>query len=58
MPCPDPLERSADLNADGVINNLDLVFVTSHFGTADGDMNGDGRTDVLDLILVAEQFTQ
>ena len=52
------LERSADLNEDGAVNVLDLIFVSNHFGTADGDINGEGRTDVLDLILVAEQFTR
>lgn len=52
------LARSADLNRDGVINVLDLVFVTNHFGTADGDMNGDGQTNTLDLVLVTQQFTR
>ena len=52
------LERSADLNQDGVINVLDLVFVTNNFGTADGDMNGDGQTNILDLVLVTQQFTR
>ena len=52
------LDRSADLNRDGVINVLDLVFVANHFGTADGDMNGDGLTNILDLVLVSQQFTR
>ena len=52
------LERSADLNQDGVINVLDLVFVTNHFGTTDGDINGDGQTNILDLVLVTQQFTR
>ena len=50
------LERSADLNEDGVINVLDLVLVSNYFGTADGDINGDGTTNILDLVLVAQQF--
>ena len=52
------LERSADLNQDGTVNVLDLIFVSSHFGTSDGDMNGDGQTNILDLVIVTEQFTQ
>ena len=52
------LDRSADLNGDGVINVLDLVFVSNRFGTAEGDMNGDGLTNILDLVLVSQQFTQ
>ena len=52
------LERSADLNDDGVVNVLDLAFVTNNFGTEGGDMNGDGTTDILDLMLVAQQFTR
>ena len=50
------LERSADLNQDGAVNVLDLVFVANHFGTADGDINGDGKTDLLDLVIVSQQL--
>ncbi|MYE89059.1 hypothetical protein F4X33_08710 [Candidatus Poribacteria bacterium] len=50
------LQRSADLNQDGIINVLDLVFVANHFGTADGDINGDGQTNILDLVLVSQHF--
>ena len=49
---------TADLNQDGVINVLDLVLVSNHFGTADGDINGDGTTNILDLVLVTQQFTR
>ena len=52
------LDRSADLNQDGVINILDLVFVSNHFATAAGDINGDGKTDILDLVLVSQQFVR
>ena len=47
---------TADLNQDGVINVLDLVLVSNHFGTTDGDINGDGKTDILDLVIVVEQL--
>ena len=50
------LERSADLNQDGFINVLDLVFVANRFDTPEGDMNGDGQTNILDLMLVAQQI--
>ncbi|MDE0325054.1 MAG: dockerin type I domain-containing protein [Candidatus Poribacteria bacterium] len=59
---PDTL-RAADVNADGVINILDLTLVASHFGetpTADQipnpDVNGDGSVNILDLTLVATHF--
>ena len=52
--------RAADVNADGVINILDLTFIASHFGdmpTADQhpnpDVNGDGTVNILDLTRVA-----
>ena len=49
---------STDLNADGIINVLDLILISQHFGTAAGDVNGDGTTNILDLTLVANRFTQ
>ena len=58
----DPLSAS-DINADGVINILDLTLVAAHFGeppTADQslnpDANGDGIVNILDLTLVASHF--
>ena len=45
-----------DLNRDGIINILDLILVSQHFGTAAGDVNGDGTTNILDLTAVAQQF--
>ena len=47
-----------DLNRDGTINVLDLLFVSQHFGTAVGDVNGDGTTNILDLTLIARRFSQ
>ena len=56
----------ADINADGVVNILDLVLVASHFGESSekgdacgpndcipGDVNWDGVVNILDLVLVA-----
>ncbi|MYG08871.1 hypothetical protein F4167_20100, partial [Candidatus Poribacteria bacterium] len=55
--------RAADVNADGMINILDLVVIASHFGetsTADQplntDVNGDGNVNILDLVLVASHL--
>ena len=47
-----------DINADGVVNVLDLILVSQHFGTTNGDINGDGTTNILDLTLIAQQFNQ
>ena len=55
--------RAADVNADGMINILDLVLVASHFGeiptedqTPNPDVNGDGNINILDLVLVANHL--
>ncbi|MYA68526.1 hypothetical protein F4009_01625, partial [Candidatus Poribacteria bacterium] len=55
--------RAADVNADGMINILDLVVIASHFGetsTVDqplnSDVNGDGNVNILDLVLVASHL--
>ncbi len=52
-----------DLNADGMIDGLDLTLVAAHFGetsTADEspnpDLNGDDIVNILDLVLVARHF--
>ncbi len=54
---------ASDVNADGIVNILDLVFVASHFGVtssadqyANPDVNGDGTVNILDLTLVASHF--
>ena len=58
----DPL-RAADVNADGVVNILDLAFIASHFDEAptvqqapNPDINGDGTVNIFDLTLVASHF--
>lgn len=51
--------RTADVNSDGVVNILDLVFVASHFGESNvpaADLNGDGEVNIQDLVLVANAF--
>ena len=60
-PTPDgtPGQRTViigDVNADGMVNILDLVLVASQFGeTGDtpADVNGDGTVSVLDLVAIA-----
>ena len=54
---------ASDVNADGVVNILDLTLIATHFGetsTADQppnpDVNGDGTINILDLTLVAGNF--
>ena len=51
-------EMPYDVNADGVVNILDLVFVASRFGQTDpsADVNDDGTVDILDLTLIAQNF--
>ena len=49
----------ADVNADGVVNILDILWVASNFGeTGDNpaDVNADGVVDIADLVLVAGAF--
>ena len=47
-----------DINADGIVNILDLTLVAQGFGTGDltADVNGDGVVNVFDLVFVAGQF--
>ncbi len=51
-------ERPCDVNADGAINILDLVFVASRFGQSDpkADLNADGTVNILDLTHIAQKF--
>ncbi|MXY27385.1 hypothetical protein F4Y59_04370 [Candidatus Poribacteria bacterium] len=53
-----PATRLYDVNADGVVNILDLTLVGSRFGSTDAeaDVNGDGTVNILDVILVAQNL--
>ena len=58
----DPLSAS-DVNADGIVNILDLTLIATYFGeTPIGnqpsapDINKDGTVNILDLTLVASHF--
>ena len=48
--------KSWDVNADGVVNVLDLTFIASRFGEDSPDLNADGIVNILDLILVANHI--
>ena len=48
--------RPWDVNADGVVNVLDLTFIAARFGQATPDLNGDGIVNILDLVLVSQHI--
>ena len=52
------LKVIVDRNGDGVVDILDLIVVSNHFGTPNGDVNGDGMTNIFDLTLIAQQLGQ
>ena len=48
-----------DVNGDGTVNILDVVFVASRFDATDAsaaDVNGDGAVNIQDLVLVANRL--
>ena len=47
-----------DVNADGVVNVLDMVLVANAFGEKSPDLNGDGIVNILDLVIVANAFSR
>ena len=52
---PDP----HDLNADGVVDILDLTFAAARFGEmdAEADVTGDGIVNILDLVRIAQNLS-
>ena len=52
---PDP----HDVNADGVVNILDLTFAAARFGERDAkaDVTGDGIVNILDLVRIAQNLS-
>ena len=56
----DDRAASVDLNADGVVNILDLVLVAGQIGQPAtdniADVNADGVVNILDLVLVASEL--
>ena len=51
-------KKPYDVNADGVINILDLTFVASLLGeiNPEADVNNDGIVNILDLVLVSQNL--
>lgn len=55
---------ASDVNADGVVNILDLTFIATHFGenatenqrSNTADVNRDGIVNIFDLTLVASHL--
>ena len=53
---------AGDVNRDGQVNILDLVFVAQQFGKSvpadsPADVNSDGVVNILDLVRVAQEFS-
>ena len=60
-PIPIPVSRVADVNEDGIVSILDLIFVARDFErnkptNPRTDVNGDGRVNILDLNFVASNI--
>ena len=58
-----PIEATADINCDGIIDGQDLTAIArllnAHpVGKAREDVSGDGAIDVFDLAIVARYFGQ
>ena len=55
----EPMFLPEDVNEDGVVNILDLVFIAANFGKTGknaADVNGDGVVNIVDLALVAAKI--
>lgn len=60
---PSSVENRADVNADGMVDNTDLVLVAANFGETvigpvipNPDVNGDGVVNIIDLLLVVNEI--
>ncbi len=57
---PKPQFPAWDVNQDGIVDILDLVFVGQNFGKEliepGADVNGDLTVDILDIVLVGKHF--
>ena len=56
-------EPNGDVNQDGIVNVLDMIFVAQNFGQeppsdSRTDVNKDGQVNILDLIFVAERLSE
>jgi len=51
---------AGDVNADNLIDILDLAYIGGHYDGADpvADLNGDGQVDIIDLVLAAGNYGQ
>ena len=56
LDAPSPVQITADVNGDGVVNIQDLVIVSSNLGKTGehaADVNGDGVVNIQDLVKVS-----
>ena len=58
-----PIQASADVNGDGIVDRGDLAAVTRKLGThpagrARENINHDGAIDIIDLTIIAQYFGQ
>ena len=56
-------EPDGDVNQDGIVNVLDMIFVAQNLGQeppsdSRADVNSDGQVNILDLVFVAEHLSQ
>lgn len=49
-------EQCPDLDGDGTVGIVDLLFLLSVWGTPDADIDGDGTTGITDFLLLLSQW--
>jgi parallel beta-helix repeat protein len=50
---------STDMNHDCVVDTLDAILITKHFGSinySSGDLNGDGVVDMHDIVIFSQHY--